>query len=222
MTKAEVNVDAEQATILAMGLHLMETWGRDAYFAWYGRECHPVVGQHGFIPAIPKSPPGPAPAHRSPDIGGVSRKAVRTLRGHPPRDYDADNRRTLTARKWQRGNDRKAGEFVNPHTGEIVAGCLTIGRLASELGMSTRRLSDTLRRHRLIFMGTVRADTGVGPVETNGAATMATRWALEEGLMISIPWKSVGRVRELILITPDGQRYVRGTVADISQRRMAA
>ncbi len=114
--------------------------------------------------------------------------------------------------------DRKAGEIVNPETGEIVTDCVTIGTLAETFGITTARLTDLMEQCRIVHRVLTWKDVPMfcNPVlrkpdyyRTPEAALSAIR----AGLVVQIKgrWGEGGRgmTRVMILITPKGQEVMR-------------
>lgn len=112
---------------------------------------------------------------------------------------------------------RKAGEIVNPMTGEIVTGCLTVGKLARKLGITTAKLTDQMVRkglvqrvlsYREVPMVCERSfrkpDYHLTPDPLPSA--------VEAGLLIPIKgrWNAErsGPIRTMILVTPKGQKLL--------------
>lgn len=113
---------------------------------------------------------------------------------------------------------RKPGEIINPTTGEVFMGCVTIGNLASSLGTTTARLTDLMERHDLVHrVLTWKLRPMIcnpGHRKPNYYLTPeATPAALQAGLLAQIigQWGAgrTGSLRPMILVTPEGQRIVR-------------
>ena len=110
--------------------------------------------------------------------------------------------------------DRKPGEIANPITGEIITDCLTIGRLAELLAVTTDKLTDMLvgigavqrvldhREVPMVCMPAVRKPRYFLTPE-------ATRSGIEDGLVIPVAVYRDGALRGVILITPWGQERLR-------------
>lgn len=107
------------------------------------------------------------------------------------------------------GVRRKPGEIVNPVTGEIVEGCLSLGKSAAALGITTQRLSKLMERvgivHRVLSWKDI-------PMLANPAlrrpqyfeTPVAIPSAIAGGFLIPIPMRERGAVSEMILVTPKG------------------
>lgn len=123
-------------------------------------------------------------------------------------------------RKSRRGGDhlhvaeREPGEIVNPVTGEIVAGCLTVGRLAELLSVTTDKLTDVLERLQLVQRV---LDYREVPMVCMPAARKpryfltprATCYGIELGLVVPVAAYRDRALRTIILITPCGQEKLR-------------
>lgn len=113
--------------------------------------------------------------------------------------------------------DRRPGEIANPITGEIVTECMTIGRLADALTITTDKLTDAM-----VFLKMVHRvlDHREVPMISQPAARKpiyfltpkATRYGIEEGFVIPIKAGRDLRLREVLLITPEGQGRLRDAV----------
>lgn len=112
---------------------------------------------------------------------------------------------------------RKAGEMVNPITGEIVTGCMTVGKLAGKLGITTAKLADQMVRKRLVQRvlsyrevpmvcerSFRKPDYHLTPDPLPSA--------VEAGLLIPIKgrWNAErsGPIRTMILVTPKCQKLL--------------
>ncbi|MET3853774.1 helix-turn-helix domain-containing protein [Rhizobium sp. OAE497] len=109
---------------------------------------------------------------------------------------------------------RRAGEIVNPLTGEIVTGCLVITKLAAVLGITSDKLTDQLES-----LGVVQRvlKTSEVPMITAPHLTKpryhhspeATCYGVAEGYIIPIGVWFKGVPIECLLITPEGQKLCR-------------
>lgn len=113
---------------------------------------------------------------------------------------------------------RKPGEIVEPATGEVIGGCVTIGKFAKALGTTTARLTKLMERiglvHRVLTWKEV-------PLWSNPLLRKpdyyrtpeATPAAIRAGSVVQIKGRwGIGRrgsLRSMILVTPEGQRIVR-------------
>lgn len=113
---------------------------------------------------------------------------------------------------------RKPGEIVNPTTGEVVTGCITIGKLASSLGTTTARLTDLMEQrglvHRVLTWKHVPMICHPGYRKPDYYLTPeATPAAVFAGQVVQIKGQwgldRKGAHRSMILITPLGQERIR-------------
>ena len=109
---------------------------------------------------------------------------------------------------------RTKGEVFNPHTGEFISGCLTVGRLANELGLSSRELSARMGSLGLLWrcLDWKEVPMLVQPGNTRPEyfhRYRLTPWALKESYGITI---TAPDGNPLDLITPDGQGFVRSNL----------
>ncbi|NLS01989.1 hypothetical protein HGP14_01215 [Rhizobium sp. P32RR-XVIII] len=112
---------------------------------------------------------------------------------------------------------RRPGEIVNPITGEIATGCLTSAKLANASGMTSPKLTDHMEAlglvHRVLAWKSVSM---VCAPELRKPQYYhkpeASRWAVENGYCIPIKiTRSIGfetQRLEMLLVTPEGQRYI--------------
>ena len=154
----------------------------------------------------------------------ANHKAASKARGgrliRPPSREEEERYRRAKEEGWShiRGHRKwKPGEIVNPITGEIVTDCLSIAKLAEKAGMTSSKLIDHMET-----LGTVHRVLDIRQVPMVCAPELqkprydrkpeATCWAVEEGYRIPIKVnRSVGmevKRISMILITPEGQRYV--------------
>lgn len=103
--------------------------------------------------------------------------------------------------------------MVNPVTGEICEGCLTIKQLAQKLGASSQQIRKTLEQMGAVVHALTTRE--VPSVSTPGATkpryeriAMVTEFGLEEGLVIPITFSHQGRKTECVFVTTDGQAAV--------------
>lgn len=108
------------------------------------------------------------------------------------------------------------GEIYNPRTGEIVTDCLSIKKMAEELGITSHKLTDEMERQGLVNR---MLDFKEVPMICNPLVRKpryfhtpaVTDWAVEEGLALEIPTE---RRQKLILITPKGQERLKEAIAN--------
>lgn len=105
---------------------------------------------------------------------------------------------------------RETGEIVNPVTGEVFTGCLSIAKLSASLNVTASKLTDALEKlgcvHRVLKYLTVPAISD--PHMTKAVyyeGPEATPWGVENSLVIPVTVHHRGRDLEMILITPAGQ-----------------
>lgn len=116
---------------------------------------------------------------------------------------------------------RERGEIFNPATGEFITGCITIVKLASELGMTANDF-----HIRLEALGIVHSVLDWKDVPMLCQPLLRrpeyfhryrlTPMALEESLGLTI---ATSGNQPMDLITPDGRRFIRanlGTTADVT------
>ena len=136
-------------------------------------------------------------------------------RGNPDRDphyWNGQHPQRATA-------DRKPGEIINPKTGEVVTGCLTVAKFAETVAMSTRTLIGHLKTLGLLHdvldwkaVPMVQAPDLAKP-EYSHRAGLAP-WALESGYGVTIATgansarSGRGMQVKCDLLTPEGQRFV--------------
>ncbi|UWU21089.1 hypothetical protein N2601_17855 [Rhizobium sp. CB3060] len=107
--------------------------------------------------------------------------------------------------------DRQPGEIANPITGELVTGCLSIGRLAASLGITTDQLTDEMERlqlvHRVLDFREVPMIIDPALRKPRYFQTPeASPKGIEKGLVIPIETHlGGGQFRTMIVITPQGQ-----------------
>ena len=150
------------------------------------------------------------------------KEAARTRRGrpiYPPAKAAEGNFHRSEAKGWDHiKNYRgwKRGEIVNPMTGEIVANCLSVAKLAEKLNVTSTKLIDHVET-----LGWVNRVLSVENIPMICAPDLrkprysrrpeATRRAIEGGYCIPITVsRSVGNEERInmILITPDGQKLL--------------
>lgn len=116
---------------------------------------------------------------------------------------------------------REPGEIICPYTGEIITGCLTPATLAKELGITTRALMTQLKALGIIH--SIIASKKVPMISAPGLTrnecfhrSRLTPWAIDQGYGVVVTTSNRargGKLPELELLTPDGQRYVKGRLA---------
>lgn len=114
---------------------------------------------------------------------------------------------------------RKPGEIVNPAKGEIISGCITIGKLAKTLGTTTAHLTKLMERDGLVHRVLTWKEV---PLWSNPflrkpdyyRTPEAAPAAIRAGWVVQIKgrWGTgrKGPLRSMILVTPKGQCMVRG------------
>jgi len=127
--------------------------------------------------------------------------------------------------------DRTPGEIMNPETGEIVTNCVTMGKLAETLGITTARLTDLMEQRGLVHRVLTWKEI---PMRCNPffrrpeyyRSPEATPTAIRAGLVVQIVgrWgeRGTGIPRPMILITPKGQELIRKTFASTTEVPEAA
>ncbi|MER8645083.1 hypothetical protein [Mesorhizobium sp. M1252] len=112
---------------------------------------------------------------------------------------------------------REPGEIVNPITGELVNGCLTILEVARATRLSSHKLADILERLGILQrvlackdVPTITAPELVKPLYYH--TPEVTRQAVEANLAVPIKMVRSEAVKELILITQRGQLLVEHAV----------
>ena len=119
-----------------------------------------------------------------------------------------------------RSRGRAKGEIVNPVTGEVVSGCLTIAKLADSLKLRPVEVTDileelgcvqrVLRWHNVPMICDPR---GFLVKPSYYHAPEVTRHGLEAGLAVPLVMVRNGVEMCLVLITPEGQGAVRERLA---------
>ncbi|MDQ1196367.1 winged helix-turn-helix domain-containing protein [Agrobacterium sp. SORGH_AS 787] len=117
---------------------------------------------------------------------------------------------------------RKPGEIVNPETGEVATGCVTIGSLAETLGITTPQLTDHMEQCGIVDRVLTRKEV---PMQCNPffrkpdyyRTPVAAPAAVRAGLVVQIVGRwgkgGTGIPRPLILVTSKGQDFVRQVFA---------
>lgn len=114
---------------------------------------------------------------------------------------------------------RKRGEIINPLTGEVVTGCLTISKLSDQLGLSSQKVTDALEKIGAVVrvLTTKEVPMICAPEVTKPRyerVPQATREGVEDGLVIPITFDHAGRKTQCVLITPEGQAAVRAALTE--------
>ena len=112
-------------------------------------------------------------------------------------------------------SQRRRGEIINPLTGEIVTGCLTIPRFAKELGLSSHALGKLLQAAECADLVLCTRDVpmacAAGQYKPQYYHTpRASQRGIAEGWVIPLPDK-MGR--PFILITTLGQERIKAALA---------
>lgn len=115
--------------------------------------------------------------------------------------------------QYPRATKRQAGEIINPVTGEIVADCLTISKLAEKLKTSPQKIVALLK-----MIGAVDHVLKTKEVSMISAPHLtkpqyehipeARGEGVAEGLLIPITFKHGNRKLQCLFITPSGQDAV--------------
>lgn len=118
---------------------------------------------------------------------------------------------------FARTEDRKPGEIVNPVTGEIVTGCLTVSKLADRLSVSPQQVTAVLEKAGAVVrvLRTKEVPMVCAPELTKPRyehTPEVTRDGVEDGLVIPLMFKHGGRQSQCILITPVGQEAVKAAL----------
>lgn len=113
--------------------------------------------------------------------------------------------------------NRKPGEIVNPVTGEIVTGCLSIARMSQALGISSHDLGRMLvdLGCAVLILTAQEVPMICAPHLTKPRyqhTPEATYEGVEAGLVIPVMFRNGGRKTQCILITPTGQEAVRAAL----------
>ncbi|WP_313031156.1 hypothetical protein [Brucella sp.] len=114
-------------------------------------------------------------------------------------------------------HDRKRGEIVNPITGEISTGCLSIGAFAKALNITTHRLSQTMKH---LGMVVYILDYRNVPMVRDAAFQKpryfhtpdASQSAVKNNLVVPIKVRRKGGFGRFLLVTPLGQKFLRKAV----------
>ena len=122
---------------------------------------------------------------------------------------------------------REPGEIVNPITGELVNGCLTVSEMARATGLSPHKLTNFLERLGIVQrvlackdVAMITAPELVKPLYYH--TPEVTRHAVERNLAIPIKTVRSNAVQELILITRQGQHLVQdaANTPNVPRRRV--
>lgn len=118
---------------------------------------------------------------------------------------------------FARIQDRKPGEIVNPLTGEIITGCLTVSKMADRLSVSPQQVADVLEKAGAVVrvlrtkeVPMIRAPEFTKPRYEQ--TPEVTRDGVEDGLVIPLMFKHGGRLTQCILLTPAGQEAVKAAL----------
>lgn len=114
---------------------------------------------------------------------------------------------------------RKRGEIINPLTGEIVTGCLTISKLSDQLGLSSQKVTDALEKIGAVVRVLTAKEVPMicAPEVTKPRyerVPQATSEGVEGGLVIPITFDHGGKKTQCVLITPEGQAAVRTALTE--------
>jgi len=152
----------------------------------------------------------------------AAQKSAAVARGGKPlRRIPSTNSRAFP---WAAG--RKRGEIINPLTGEVVTGCLTISKLSDQLDLSSQKVTDALEEIGAVVrvLTTKEVPMICAPEVTKPRYELvpqATREGVEDGLVIPITFDHGGRKTQCVLITPEGQAAVKAAVTDEVQTRVS-
>ncbi|WP_296074584.1 hypothetical protein [uncultured Agrobacterium sp.] len=118
---------------------------------------------------------------------------------------------------FARTEDRKPGEIVNPVTGEIVTGCLTVSKLADRLGVSPQQVTALMEKAGAVVRVLRAKEVPMicAPELTKPRyehTPEVTRDGVDDGLVIPLMFKHGGRQSQCILITPRGQEVVKAAL----------
>ncbi|UJW75796.1 hypothetical protein [Rhizobium sp. SL42] len=144
----------------------------------------------------------------------AQREAAIARGGKPLRNIPRGNRDP-----FPRASNRKRGEIINPVTGEIVTGCLTISKLSDQLGLSSQKVTNALEQIGAVVRALTTKDVPMicAPEVTKPRyerVPQATREGLEGGLVVPITFDHGGRKTQCVLITPEGQAAVWAALKD--------
>lgn len=144
----------------------------------------------------------------------AQREAAIARGGKPLRDIPRGNRDP-----FPRATNRKRGEIINPLTGEIVTGCLTISKLSDQLGLSSQKVTDALEKIGAVVRVLTAKEVPMicAPEVTKPRyerVPQATREGVEDGLVIPITFDHGGRKTQCVLVTPEGQAAVRAALTE--------
>ncbi len=138
----------------------------------------------------------------------AQRAAAVARGGKPLRDLPGSD-----GHQFPRVRRRKSGELVNPVTGEICEGCLTIKQLSDKLSVSSQQIRKILEQMGAVVHALTARE--VSSVSTPGATkpryeriAMVTEFGMEEGWVIPIKFSHQGRRTECVFVTTDGQAAV--------------
>lgn len=140
-------------------------------------------------------------------------KAASRARGGRPLPFIPSTGGDLQWTGGYKVHERERGEIFNPVTGEFITGCITIGKLAAELGMASRDF-----HARLEALGIVHGVLDWKDVPMLCQPLLRrpeyfhryrlTPMALEESIGVTI----ASDERPMDLLTPDGQRFIRANL----------
>lgn len=123
-------------------------------------------------------------------------------------------------------SERESGELINPLTGEIVTGCLTISKFSDELNLSSQKVTGALDKIGAVVrvLTTKEVPMTCTPYLTKPryeTVPQATREGVEEGLVIPINFEHGNRTMQCVFVTPQGQTAVRAVLADLLKTRVS-
>lgn len=145
-------------------------------------------------------------AHRlaATDRGGEPWSAARLAAAKREAEFDSQTRAVWITK-------RKPGEFANTATGEVFTGCVTIGKLAETMGVTTDHL--TIRMEQEGFVERVLAWKGVPMICARHhykpryfMTPQVAHGAVENGHLIPVRFRmGEGKPHTMILVTPEGR-----------------
>jgi DNA invertase Pin-like site-specific DNA recombinase len=123
---------------------------------------------------------------------------------------------------FPRATARQRGEIINPMTGEVVTGCLTISKLSIQLGLSAQETAKLMEKAGCVarVLRTDEVPMICDPTQTKPRyyhTPEVTYFGMMEGLAVQIIVRHHGKRKPCILITPHGQETMRALMADRGQ-----
>lgn len=119
--------------------------------------------------------------------------------------------------------NRVKGEMVNPLTGEIATGCLTVARMSEELAITPQKVGDEMVAlgWSVMVLRAFEVPMLCAPHLTKPRyyhSPEATSYGVWEGFVIPVRFEHGGRETTCMFITPDGQEKLKASLMTRSAR----